>query len=445
VGVVVGGLLLASGCGEDRYQVRMGPAEALEGAAAYDLVLLRVTCQQLQEAGGIGDRGWVVRRSQWQAGQSPPDLGEVEPGRYALVGIARGADCAAGWAGCIDVELERGRGETLEVTLQAFGGSGCLPNEICAGGGICTDRPQCDNVSIACDNDGDGYLACAEGLTPPPCDCWDEGADVHPGAEELCDGFDNDCTGVEDDNPECAACLDSCPEFDEDMCERPDCTTGECQILPRRDGAPCNADTQFCCGGDCVGECDPTGAPETQDCGVAGTQSRTCGADCMWDAWSACEEPADCEAGQTRADQPCGNCRLGLQDERCEGGTWVPDGACVGAGACAPGTTRPATCTECGVGEDTCLPDCTWEIGPCEPDAGDPCVDPEVCCPNGACGEDGAECCGTDVSTCGPAPLCRDWACDLGNCTEVPEEAGTDPEDECGAQCCNGAGACAAC
>jgi len=44
------------------------------------------------------------------------------------------------------------------------------------------------------DDDGDGTSECAG-------DCNDGNAAVHPGAVEVCDGFDNDCNGLPDDVP----------------------------------------------------------------------------------------------------------------------------------------------------------------------------------------------------------------------------------------------------
>jgi hypothetical protein len=44
----------------------------------------------------------------------------------------------------------------------------------------------------AVDDDGDGVSECAG-------DCNDDSASIHPGAVEVCDGLDNDCSGVADD------------------------------------------------------------------------------------------------------------------------------------------------------------------------------------------------------------------------------------------------------
>lgn len=65
------------------------------------------------------------------------------------------------------------------------------PNEI-------RSQTQCVNESgKEVDGDGDGY-GCM--------DCDDKNANVHPGATESCDGVDNDCSFLIDDNPAC-----SCP------------------------------------------------------------------------------------------------------------------------------------------------------------------------------------------------------------------------------------------
>ena len=75
-------------------------------------------------------------------------------------------------------------------------------------------RAQCE------DADGDGFLAntCCGALA---ADCNDADAGVHPGAIELCDGFDNDCNGRIDDGPAC-----------DPVCEFPDDRTAPLTINP---------------------------------------------------------------------------------------------------------------------------------------------------------------------------------------------------------------------
>lgn len=76
---------------------------------------------------------------------------------------------------------------------------------------------DCDgqtNEYITCemDEDGDGYVTDGDDFPYENNeDCDDSDPTVHPGATEICDGIDNDCDGVIDDN-----CTENLPENDDD-------------------------------------------------------------------------------------------------------------------------------------------------------------------------------------------------------------------------------------
>ncbi len=76
------------------------------------------------------------------------------------------------------------------------------------GNGVVDDEPV-DGLTAYADQDGDGYgdtgtavATCGlpEGMVDVPGDCDDTEPAVHPGAEEVCDGFDNDCDGTVDND-----------------------------------------------------------------------------------------------------------------------------------------------------------------------------------------------------------------------------------------------------
>src|SRR4029079_13985355 len=53
------------------------------------------------------------------------------------------------------------------------------------------------------DSDGDGYFV--EEDCGASRDCNDGSSSTHPGAAELCDGYDSDCDGFVDDAPGCGS------------------------------------------------------------------------------------------------------------------------------------------------------------------------------------------------------------------------------------------------
>ncbi|MEA3514211.1 MAG: PKD domain-containing protein [Nanoarchaeota archaeon] len=71
----------------------------------------------------------------------------------------------------------------------------------------CLDNCVCSHSTECIDEDEDGYCE--------PLDCNDSDSTVHPGAQEICDGKDNDCNGIVDD-------------VDNDMDGINDCTIDTC-------------------------------------------------------------------------------------------------------------------------------------------------------------------------------------------------------------------------
>ena len=64
---------------------------------------------------------------------------------------------------------------------------------------------KCTFSALAVDNDKDGHKGPQPGFAagdPGACgdDCDDTSPNAYPGATEICDGVDNDCNGVVDDN-----------------------------------------------------------------------------------------------------------------------------------------------------------------------------------------------------------------------------------------------------
>ncbi len=166
-------------------------------------------------------------------------------------------------------------------------GYGSAVNGYWCGGGFATRGDDCDDndpTAYPEDRDGDGASGCDE-----PPDCADDDPTIHPGADEVCDGEDNDCDGEapgeeDEDGDGYPICADDCDDTDPLVTpgdqdgdgasgcdDPPDCDDGDASLTPV-DGDGDGAST-------CDGDCDDTDAALNVD-DADGDGSTTCDGDC---------------------------------------------------------------------------------------------------------------------------------------------------------------------
>ncbi len=247
-------------------------------------------------------------------------------------------------------------------------------------------------VAVSEDYDNDGFApvgAACSGGPLPRLDCNDNNAAVHPGATEVCNGIDDDCNGMVDEDPAATA---SCNETGTvGACVMGGCTIAMCTgTYANCDGLTSNgceadldSDAAHC--GACGNAC-PTGGPCTSGtCGCPASQPMVCGGACV----------------DTTSDTAnCGGC-----------GSACPAGATCSGGTC-----------HCALGYLVCSGACV-----------DPMADTNNCggcgqtCTGGSCAGGACMCPGAEGTLC--SGTCHDLSVDLGNC------------GACGAGC--GGGSCA--
>ncbi|HEY3592280.1 MAG TPA: putative metal-binding motif-containing protein, partial [Polyangiaceae bacterium] len=93
----------------------------------------------------------------------------------------------------------------LDSKCQAPPAKDCDDHDPCTIDSCDSDTGACLHPRSTLDLDGDGYYAPLPGkrsTDPDSCgtDCDDTNATAHPGGIEVCDGVDNDCNGIVDDN-----------------------------------------------------------------------------------------------------------------------------------------------------------------------------------------------------------------------------------------------------
>ncbi|MCZ7683147.1 MAG: MopE-related protein [Sandaracinaceae bacterium] len=231
------------------------------------------------------------------------------------------------------------------------------------------------------DVDGDGYGVTGTttmGCTPPSGyaaasgDCNDSVASVHPGATELCDGYDTDCVGglnyPGEDNDldghgDAAACAGA-PAADDCDDTRAETYPGATEICDRRDNdcssgggvlasEDVDGDGHAAPGASCAGgplpkdDCDDAQAaviPGYREC-TGPTTQRTCATTGSWSTTGCSGSTPLCD---TRTElcvamgMACGDVVLHAGEE-CDDGNTNPLDVCDNSCRLVPGGTRPIT------------------------------------------------------------------------------------------------------
>ena len=277
------------------------------------------------------------------------------------------------------------------------------------------------------DADGDGYgdptryaflESCASGYIVDDGDCDDTRADVHPGAEEICDGVDNNCDDDIDEEPASSThCDDGLFCNGEEVCSGGACRAGtpvDCD-----DGVSCTADTCNETTGECAHVPDDALCNDGLFCDGVETCSAT--EDCQPGGGDPCAEGLVCDEG--------GDACLGcLEDGHCDDGFF-----CNGQEICDAGECRSGTPVECDDGVGCTVDTCNEGAGRCEN------------VPDDAACNDGRFCNGTE--RCDPAAGCQ--AADGDPCAPLRCDEVSDLCVDCltDAQCddgvyCNGSESC---
>ena len=371
----------------------------------------------------------------------------------------------------------------------AFCGVDCSPEkpESCPAGYSCSERESVEGVvSNQCVIDSEAGCACSPlaieqqaitscvvenefGQCEGTRSCGEDGLSPCSGDEplaEICNGQDDDCDGLMDDEAcpvgqacgcdesgDCACscgegltlCGDVCVSLQTDplhcgscdlTCEAPGvaeaaCVDGICKVitcepgLTKTDdvfetGCGCTEETEICDGKD--NDCDGLVDSFSESCDtICGAGTKTCQAG----VWTECDAPD----AVVCMDYTAGNCE---EKEQCEPCSDAPEETCNGIDdncngledegfSCKSGQTKTIPCGACGQQELICE-NCAWvEVGLCEGEG--------QCIPGAETTESCGIGCGVQNGTCNDA--CQ-WDFDV--CQEPPSPClpGDVETDSCG-------------
>jgi len=278
---------------------------------------------------------------------------------------------------------------------------------------------QAQAALIDCtDGDGDGHYAFDPVDCPMGDDCDDSEPNANPGAEEVCDGLDNNCVNGVDEEP---LASDSCDNGA--FCDGEEyCAVGTCQsgtAVDCSDGVGCTVDS---CN-ETTDSCESVPSDAVCDDGLYCNGAETCDAlqGCQTGGGDPCTPPLVCDEGI----DACVGCAA---DGDCDDGLY-----CNGAETCSAGTCQGGTPVDCSDGVSCTVDSCNETSDACDN------------VPTNSLCDDGLWCNG--VETCNPALDCQPGTavdCNDGNpCTDDScDEGGDSCENQCNAtdpadDCCD--------
>jgi hypothetical protein len=306
-----------------------------------------------------------------------------------------------------------------------------LPTDGCeaacvAGGGA---ESACDGVDDDCDGLTDEEFVPAAACGDGPCRrdeaCLDGAPVCRPRTppallDATCDGFDDDCDGAVDDEADCA-CATAADCDDGNPCTLDTCGPDlRCSYADAADGSPCPGG--LCCGRACAGAGSELCNGRDDDCDGATDEDFACRpgggvactTSCGTTGFGTCSTSCTVPAGEL-CPAPAESCN-GLDDD-CDTACDETFECCLGgSAACTTGTGAPGV-RLCG---DGCtLGACTATADPCngaDDDGNTVCDDGLDCC-RGASESRACTCGGSEVRVCDATCGWGAWSgCSTGAC-----------------------------